>query len=66
MHLLNHSDCEGYLTVKQSIKIRDGLNLILENFDDDISADYNFKEKIIQFRDGLIDAINKNEKVIFS
>jgi hypothetical protein len=37
----------------------------LKNFNDKIEADYNFKENIIEFRDGCLDAIEQNEEVDF-
>ncbi len=64
--LLNHSDCDGYLTVKEARQIAKGLNNILENFDDKIEAYYDFKNNIIQFRDGCLDAVSKKQKIIFS
>ncbi len=66
MPLLNHSDCDGYLTVEESTKIINGLNAILNNFNEKIESDYNFKELIVQFRDGCIDAVFKKEKIKFS
>jgi hypothetical protein len=63
--LLNHSDCDGKLTVKEARQIAKGLNNILENFNDKIQADYNFKENIIQFRDGCLDAVSKKQKIDF-
>ena len=63
--LLNHSDCDGILPLRQCKLIVDGLNDILENFNDKIEADYNFKENIIQFRDGCLLAIKNKEVVRF-
>ena len=63
--LFNHSDCDGRLTVKKCEKIVRGLNSVLENFNDKIEADWGFKEKIIQFRDGCLLAIENNEAVDF-
>lgn len=63
--LLDHSDCDGELSVEESKQIVEGLNNILENFDENLPQDYNFKEKIIQFRDGCIDAIEKGEEINF-
>ena len=65
MPLFNHSDCDGILTVEESKKIVNGLNSVLENFNEELECDYNFKEKIIQFRDGCLDAISQNEIVEF-
>jgi len=63
--LLNHSDCDGSLTVKESRQIAKGLTQILKNFNEELPSDYNFKEKIIQFRDGCLDAVSKKQKVKF-
>lgn len=65
MPLFNHSDCDGELSVKESEQIVKGLNSVLENFNESIEADFDFKDKIIRFRDGLLDAISKNEVVDF-
>ena len=65
MPLFNHSDCDGVLTIEESKQIAVGLNKVLENFNDKIEADYDFKENIIQFRDGCLDAISKNEIIDF-
>lgn len=63
--LLNHSDCDGKLSVSKCKKIVLGLNSILENFNPDLPSDFNFKERIIQFRDGCLFAISVNEAVEF-
>jgi len=63
--LLNHSDCDGVLTVKQARQIAKGLTNILENFNDKIPAYYGFKEYVIQFRDGCLDAVSKKQKIDF-
>lgn len=63
--LLNHSDCDGKLTVRESRRIVLGLNDILENFNDKIKCDFDLKHCIIQFRDGCLDAISKNEEIDF-
>ncbi len=65
MPLFNHSDCEGKLTLKQSRMIVKGFNSVLENFNESIPADYDFKDKIIKFRDGLLLAISKKQIVYF-
>lgn len=65
MPLFNHSDCDGILTVEESKQIVIGLNKVLENFNDKIEADYIFKENIIKFRDGCLEAIERNEEVDF-
>lgn len=63
--LFNHSDCDGYLTPEESERIVKGLNSVLENFNEDIKVYPNFKNQIIQFRDGCLDAISKNEVIEF-
>ncbi len=63
--LLNHSDCDGSLTVNQCKKIANGLNDILNNFNDTIDHDFNFKDQISRFREGLLLAVVKNEVVRF-
>jgi hypothetical protein len=65
MPLFNHSDCDGVLTVEESRKIVDGLNKVLDSFREDEAAPLDFKERIVQFRDGCMDAISKNEEVDF-
>lgn len=65
MPLFNHSDCDGKLTVKECKSIVSGLNDVLSNFDEKIEADYDFKERIIRFRDGCLYAISKNQKLKF-
>lgn len=66
--LLNHSDCDGKLTVPQCRKIAKGLDKVLNNLNPDLikpeEVEY-FKTKIIQFRDGCLDAVSKNEQVGF-
>lgn len=63
--LLNHSDCDGFLTVKEAKEIAKGLSNILENFDEEIEADFNFKENIEQFREGCLLAVKENKKIEF-
>lgn len=65
MPLFDHSDCDGELTVAECQKIVSGLNSILENLNTKLKAPYDFKELIITFRDGCLDAISKNESVEF-
>lgn len=65
MPLLNHSDCEGRLTVKEARKIAKGLQEILDNFNEDIPADHYFKNKIETFRDGCLFAVSKKEMIHF-
>jgi hypothetical protein len=63
--LLNHSDCEGELSVSDCMRIVNGLDSILANFDDTIEADFDFKDRIVQFRNGCLLAISENEEVDF-
>jgi len=63
--LLDHSDCDGELTVAEARKIAKALDSILENYDETISCDDNFKEKILQFRDGCLEAIKAKKKIKF-
>lgn len=65
MPLFNHSDCDGELTVEESQRIVKGLNSILDNLNEELKMSYNFKDKTIQFRDGCLDAISKNEIIEF-
>lgn len=65
MPLLNHSDCDGKLTIRECRRIVKGLNSILENLNENIEFYDIFKEKIIQFRDGCLNAIGKKEQVYF-
>lgn len=58
--LLSHSDCDGELSVQESKLTVIGLNKIIPNI-----ADEYYKEKAIQFRDGCLDAISKNEIIDF-
>lgn len=67
--LLNHSDCDGILTIPQCEQIAIGLDEILNNFKPELvknteDIDY-FKENIIQFRDGCLYAVSENEIVEF-
>lgn len=65
MPLFNHSDCGGRFSMKSCKQIAKGLDNILLNFNNEIAADDNLKEKIIKFRNGCLDAISKNEIIIF-
>ena len=62
--LLNHSDCDGELSVAECQRVASGLNSILDNFLD-IPADSNFKDQIKAFRDGCLLAVSKNEPILF-
>ena len=63
--LFNHSDCEGILTVPECKMIALGLTQILDDFNDSLKSDYKFKEKIVQFRDGCMEAVENNQIVEF-
>jgi hypothetical protein len=65
MPLLNHSDCDGRLTIAESRRIIKGLNNILENYKEDIPCDYDFKEQIERFRNGCTDAVSKRQMIKF-
>lgn len=65
MPLFNHSDCDGRLTVKECKSIVKGLNNVLENFTENEKYDFDFKEKIKQFRDGCEHAISLKQMVKF-
>ncbi len=65
MPFFNHSDCDGVLTVEESKKIISGMNSVLDNLSPE-TEDYEYlKARIIQFRDGCIDAVAKDEDVDF-
>ena len=64
MPLFNHSDCDGRLSINESKQIAKGLDSILLNLNNEI-VDCDFKESIIKFRNGCLDAISKNETIIF-
>ena len=63
--LLNHSDCDGELTVEESAQIVAGLNAILKNKKESPGADTYFWDNIIKFRAGCLEAISKNEVIEF-
>lgn len=63
--LFNHSDCDGDLKVEESVQIVKGLNNVLDNFNEELQMPTNFKENIIQFRDGCLEAIHNNEIIKF-
>lgn len=65
MPLFNHSDCDGILTPSECKQIAIGLDKVLENFKEDLNAPFYFKESIIQFRDGCLEAYANNENVEF-
>jgi len=65
MPLFNHSDCDGELSVAEQKRIVKGLNDVLDKFNGPSEEAFYMREKIIQFRDGCLDAISKNEAVEF-
>ncbi len=65
MPLLNHSDCDGVLTVAECASIVTGLESILEKLPEPTEPLDDFKENIEQFIKGCKDAIGKNEIVEF-
>lgn len=65
MALFNHSDCEGELSVNDSIAIVKGLQSVLINLNERSLPYPNFKNDIIKFRDGCLRAFLKNEIIKF-
>jgi len=68
MPLLNHSDCDGDLSVDESKSISEGLKSILDNLvltPEEERIPYNLRYKIERFINGLLDAIENNEIVEF-
>ena len=65
MPLFNHSDCDGHLTIDECFKIANGIDSVLATFTDSTEQDSLFKEDMIRFRDGCLDAFSKNEIVYF-
>lgn len=62
MPLLNHSDCDGELSVEEASRIADGLTDILSGGE---KMDHYLKEQITQFRNGCIRAVRRNETIKF-
>jgi hypothetical protein len=62
--LLNHSDCDGELSVTEAQQVANGLTAILEKKDDN-PEDKWFWERVVLFRDGCLDAVLKNEVIDF-
>ena len=68
MPLLNHSDCDGSLSVEESKSIAEGLAFILDDLTlspEEEFNPYNLKFKIERFRNGLLEAIENDEIVEF-
>lgn len=66
MPLFNHSDCDGELSVAEAEMIARGLQSVLNDFKAGPEMDFDFKENIIQFRNGCLEAIRLNETIEFS
>lgn len=66
MPLFNHSDCDGELSVEECKQIVSGLNGVIEAaVPEDKDSPFSFLRKVVQFRDGCLLAISKNEIVEF-
>jgi len=69
MPLLNHSDCDGELTPDECKKIANGLGEILNNLKIDKENEYlssgSFRQHIIQFMNGCVNAAFMGEHVEF-
>ena len=68
MPLLNHSDCDGRLTVKEAKSIAEGLEEILEKVTDTNSMNVDalgFAAQIERFINGCKDAVSKKEMIKF-
>lgn len=63
--LLSHSDCDGKLTVSECKKVYRGLNELVSNFNPELPHDSDFLQRVDQFKEGLMDAINKKQQVKF-
>jgi hypothetical protein len=59
--LLNHSDCDGHLTISECKKIAPRLKELIKDWDD-INSDKSRAEELII---GMEDAIDKNENLEF-
>ncbi len=63
--LLNHSDCDGELSVKEAEQIVKGLDLIVLNIHKTGIPYIGFIDQLIRFRDGCKLAIKLNEPIDF-
>jgi len=69
--LLFHSDCDGVLTVEECKRVAEGLTQIIDKLPDPVYPNdvhekhYGLRGRAIQFRDGCLKAIKKNEPVTF-
>ena len=67
MPLFNHSDCDGELNTEEQARIIIGLNDVLESWDMPETLENKwFRDQIIQFRDGCLDAFTNNEVIEFN
>jgi hypothetical protein len=66
MDLFNHSDCDGELTPKQCLLIAKGLeDVILKSPIPTTPEEDGFIERCMQFRDGCMLAVTKQENLEF-
>lgn len=64
--LLDHSDCEGELSVEECESIVEGINMILQDLpESDDEMDVWFKDRLVQFKEGCEYAIEEGEIVEF-
>jgi hypothetical protein len=64
--LLHHSDCDGELSPEECKQIAEGLDLIVDKYNEEVVEECDlFWEMLIRFRDGCIDAYQRNEFVYF-
>lgn len=65
--LLNHSDCDGYINWSVCSKIADELEKLIDLLPDEDGGGHigNWREKTIQFIQGLRLAYSKKEKLLF-
>lgn len=63
--LLDHSDCDGELSVEECKSIVEGIDLILSDFNVKTDEDVYFVRYMKQFSDGCKLAISRNENIQF-
>ena len=64
--LINHSDCDGELSVEECKLVRLGLDQKISEYNKSKDpADIEMVERCIQFRDGCLLAISRNEPIDF-
>ena len=68
--LLNHSDCDGELSVEECEKTIRALGIIVTNIGDDLSkldfTERRMRDSCLTFISGCIEAKKKGEPIIFS